>query len=71
MPIYEYRCSKCGEVSEVLVLGRAARPSCAKCGSEDLAKMVSAPNAVGVSSPKSGGSGSGGSCSSGSCGCCG
>ncbi len=72
MPIYEYRCSKCGRVNEVLVLGPGRRPVCESCGSEDLAKMVSAPNAVGVSTGKPGDSGSG-DCSGPSCGfggCC-
>ena len=44
MPIYEYRCGKCGEVSEALVLGREERLSCSSCGSEDLTKLMSAPN---------------------------
>ena len=44
MPIYEYRCEKCGEVSEVLVLGGEGKQSCRSCGSEDLTKLMSAPN---------------------------
>lgn len=44
MPIYEYRCNKCGEVNEVLVLGKEENPACRECGSEDLVKLMSAHN---------------------------
>jgi putative FmdB family regulatory protein len=44
MPIYEYRCEKCGTVSEVLLLGREEQPSCKDCGSTSLTKLMSAPN---------------------------
>jgi putative FmdB family regulatory protein len=43
MPIYEYRCTNCGEKSEVLVQFGQALPSCPSCGSPLLEKMVSAP----------------------------
>jgi putative FmdB family regulatory protein len=46
MPIYEYRCSKCGEVSEQLMLGKGDTPSCRECGSEDLVKLMSAHNTM-------------------------
>lgn len=44
MPIYEYRCEKCGEVSEFLVgVGQEDTTIiCKYCGSEDLTKMISA-----------------------------
>jgi putative FmdB family regulatory protein len=43
VPIYEYRCSQCGEISEMLV---GAGPgtetlSCKHCGSGDLEKILS------------------------------
>jgi putative FmdB family regulatory protein len=44
MPIYEYNCRKCGEVSEVLVLGKEETPACSACGSEDVVKQMSAHN---------------------------
>jgi putative FmdB family regulatory protein len=44
MPIYEYRCEKCGTISEVLQLGREEVPSCKDCGGTDLTKVMSAPN---------------------------
>ena len=51
MPIFEYRCKKCGHVSEVLVKGqRARRPRCEKCGSRKTEKVFSS-FAVGISGP--------------------
>jgi putative FmdB family regulatory protein len=49
MPIYEYRCQACGQVSEFLVKtvsggsGNEAQ-SCPYCGSEDLEKLLSVPS---------------------------
>jgi putative FmdB family regulatory protein len=70
VPIFEYRCNACNEVSEFLVLGKKEGLSCTKCGSQDLAKLMSAHNApASTSSPveqASGGCcGSPGSCCSG------
>ncbi len=50
MPIFEYRCGKCGEVSEFIVLGAQEGLACRKCGSEDLVKLMSAHN-VSAGSP--------------------
>lgn len=74
MPIYEYRCEKCGEVSEILVLGKQEVIACQQCGSKDLVKLMSA-HSVSVSSqsfaipePSSGCCGSPNSCGApGSC----
>ncbi len=44
MPIYEYRCEKCGEVTELLVLRKEETPACKGCGSEDIVKLMSAHN---------------------------
>ena len=44
MPIYEYRCEKCGQVNEFLILGREESLRCKQCGSEDLTKLLSAHN---------------------------
>ena len=46
MPIYEYRCDNCGEVSEVLVIGKEEKPACGGCGSKDLTKLMSAHNTI-------------------------
>jgi putative FmdB family regulatory protein len=45
MPIFEYHCKKCNEVSELLVLGKEEILSCSKCGSKDLTKLMSAHSA--------------------------
>lgn len=50
MPIYEFSCKKCGEVTEVLVIGKSETPACKQCGSEDVVKLISAAN-VNAGSP--------------------
>ncbi len=43
MPLYEFQCVDCGQVSEVLVLGRADEaPACRECGSTNMKKLMSA-----------------------------
>lgn len=54
MPIYEYKCNLCGEISEVLLKSMSAQAACSHCDSTDLTKLISAPAAVitrGSSSP--------------------
>jgi putative FmdB family regulatory protein len=42
MPIYEYKCSKCGRISEFLEnSGSPVAKKCAHCGSEKLEKRFS------------------------------
>ena len=43
MPIYEYRCTQCGKISEFLVgIGSEdTELKCRHCGSEELVKMIS------------------------------
>ena len=43
MPIYEYRCRKCGAKSTFLTLSAKAalEPACRKCGSPEVVKLVS------------------------------
>ena len=41
MPIFEYKCTKCGHVTEVLARSGAAKPKCAKCGSGATEKLLS------------------------------
>jgi len=43
MPIYEYRCLKCGTKSAFLTLSvkAALEPACRKCGSLEVVKLVS------------------------------
>ncbi|MDO4583763.1 MAG: zinc ribbon domain-containing protein [Planctomycetia bacterium] len=51
MPIYEYRCEKCGKEFEELVRGKE-KPHCPACGSEELGKKLSAPAAPHSTSEK-------------------
>ncbi len=60
MPIYIYRCKKCGEVFEYLSMGSTEHPKCRKCGSSNLEKL---PTAFGVRMEESGSS----SCPTGTC----
>ncbi len=43
MPIYEYRCRDCGKKSTFITLSikSALTPKCRKCGSANMAKLVS------------------------------
>jgi len=77
MPIYEYRCEKCGCDFEELVFGDAT-PPCPKCSSENTKKLMSAcrhsaghnPGGYqGSTVPASSGGGCAG-CSGGSCATC-
>ena len=46
MPIYEFRCAKCGITTEMLIrtsLDKKA-PSCPDCGSTKMERLISAPN---------------------------
>jgi putative FmdB family regulatory protein len=61
MPIYEYRCEKCGHVNEFLVRGRQEQFSCKQCGAEELTRLLSAHNTLNSPSQKIGPS-SGGCC---------
>lgn len=42
MPIFEYRCSDCGNEFEELVFDRDDCPPCPKCQSEKTGKLMSA-----------------------------
>ena len=46
MPIYEFRCTDCGQVAEVLVRTSLEKetPACPECGSRQLERLISAPN---------------------------
>lgn len=74
MPIYEYRCARCGEVSELLMLGKGDAPMCRECGSEDMVKLMSVHNTIAPSRSFSAPAGCSGCDSQDSCGspgaCC-
>ncbi len=40
MPLYEYKCKKCGNSFEELVFGEE-KVKCPKCGSEEVEKLLS------------------------------
>jgi putative FmdB family regulatory protein len=41
MPIYEYRCKKCGVISEFFVnVGKSDEISCKNCGSVEMEKVI-------------------------------
>ena len=46
MPIYQYKCRECGEVSEFLVpiMSDIETLACPSCGNSDLERLISAPN---------------------------
>ena len=61
MPIYEYRCIECGEISEYLTSIRSSEKiQCPKCRSEKLEKIISRSNILNkTSSPVPGKTGCG------------
>ncbi len=68
MPIYEYRCKKCGHEMELLVKSTGGpKPECEKCGSTRLEKQFSAFGVGGDSPDPVPPACSGGACSTGSC----
>ncbi len=56
MPIYEFKCSKCEEFFEVIVMGSDGdrEVACPKCQSKEFQRVVSTTNyAMGASGPAS------------------
>jgi putative FmdB family regulatory protein len=41
MPIYEYRCQACNEVSEAFVRSGKEPTACPECGAEELKRLIS------------------------------
>lgn len=75
MPIYEYKCKKCGKDFEELVFGDEC-PPCPACGSQKTEKLMSCCRAKTGggpdfdSAPSSSGGGGCSGCSGGSCATC-
>lgn len=73
MPIFEFKCLKCNEYVEILVLGNSSdtmEMKCSQCGSEELERIISASNfslSTGSGAPRSTASAQSRSCSGGSC----
>ncbi|MCX5813543.1 MAG: zinc ribbon domain-containing protein [Proteobacteria bacterium] len=63
MPIYEYKCGDCGDISEFLVFGKDEELLCKSCKSRNLSKLISAHNTTAPSSDF-GGNMPGGCCGS-------
>lgn len=41
MPVFEYKCRKCGHQFEYLVLHSSPRPECPTCHEQDLEQLIS------------------------------
>ena len=65
MPIYEYKCGKCGEVAEILLKRSDEKVACPACGSKRLEKLMSTFSAQSSGTPECAGSVPG--CSSQTC----
>lgn len=48
MPIYEYKCEKCGEITELLVgvVQEESNIECKNCGSKELVRIFSKSNVL-------------------------
>lgn len=45
MPIYDYKCSNCGQEHEIIQkFSDKPKTLCSKCGEESLTKLISAPS---------------------------
>jgi len=66
MPMYAFKCEKCGNEYEELVLRFGEKAPCPKCGTGRVKRLVSAPAPTITVRSKSSGGGSGCSAPSGS-----
>jgi putative FmdB family regulatory protein len=69
VPIFEYRCSKCGEMFERLVRAAAETVECPGCASRRVVRLLSAPSIPRSAAGTAFRSGGDGCCSGGGCGC--
>lgn len=69
MPIYEFKCNKCGKHFEKIVFKplNEVEVFCPNCESKEIEKQISVPGSVGASEKST--SSSAPSCSAGCCGC--
>jgi putative FmdB family regulatory protein len=53
MPLYDFYCSDCGQISEVLISGSNDHPVCGSCGGQNLERRLSAHSSLsGARQPK-------------------
>lgn len=53
MPLFDYLCLDCGQLSEFLISGSDEQPKCSKCGSQKLKKLLSAHSSLSGSNKNS------------------
>lgn len=54
MPIYDYKCDSCGEVTEFLLNSPDSNPgACPECGSKGMERMLSASYMIKMGAPSS------------------
>lgn len=72
MPIYEYRCQDCDATFEKLIFSAKEEPSCPKCGSKQVKRLLSnfGFRMASGSTMSAGAEANCGSCSSGKCSSC-
>jgi putative FmdB family regulatory protein len=46
MPLFEFLCLDCGQISEMLLTTSGDRPHCGQCHSRNLKKLLSAPSSL-------------------------
>ena len=46
MPLFDYLCSDCGKLSEILITDSGKKPLCSTCGSANVEKLISAPSSM-------------------------
>ena len=55
MPVYDFKCRDCGEVSEILIRGGDRQTvRCANCGGESLEKLISSSYMIKMDAPTAG-----------------
>ncbi len=54
MPIYDYKCEDCGQVSEILVRNPSDTTRCPGCGSGNVERLVAAASVIRMDGPMPG-----------------